>query len=161
MKPGQSTFDERLARINKGRTLNAADVVVAKPRMIHHSPSARRLHLDMLAAGGIAGAIAGTLFAANIGFLFLIALDHLTLYELVAADNVMAAYMAAVLIGPLGFLWTLILSRTAKRAWQFWSAYCIGTLATNATDLRYWADTTAIPAFWQFMENYVAAADAL
>ncbi|APX11298.1 hypothetical protein BWR18_06105 [Tateyamaria omphalii] len=161
MKPGQSTFDERLARINKGRTLNAADVVVSRPKMIHQSPSARRFHLDMLAAGGIAGAIAGTLFASNIGFLFLISVDYVTLYGLIVADAVLAAYMAAVLIGPLGFLWTLILSRTAKRAWQFWTTYCTGAVATNATDLRYWADATAIPAFWQFMENYVAAADAL
>ncbi|MBY5932804.1 hypothetical protein KUV51_07315 [Tateyamaria omphalii] len=161
MKPGQSTFDERLARINKGRTLNAEDVVVSKPKLIHQSPSARRFHLDMLAAGGIAGAIAGTLFASNIGFLFLITLDYVTLYGLLAADITMAAYIAAVAIGPLGFLWTLILSRTVKRAWQFWTAYCLGALATNATDLRYWAETVAIPAFWQFMENYTAAADVV
>ncbi|KIC48973.1 hypothetical protein [Tateyamaria sp. ANG-S1] len=161
MKPGQSTFDERVTRINKGHTLNARDVVVTKPKLIHQSRSARRVHLDMLAAGGIAGAIAGMLFASNIGFLFLITLDYTTLYGLLAADMMMAACIAAVVMGPLGFLWTLILSRTAKRALQFWTAYCAGVLALNATDLRYWAETTAIPAFWQFMENYTAATNAV
>lgn len=157
MKPGQSTFEERLVRINNGRSLNASDVVIAKPKLVHEAYKSRRFHFDMLAAGGMAGGIAGLLFSMNIGFLFIITLDYLTLYGLILADTKIAAYIAAVVIAPIGFLWTLILSRTAQRAWQFWTAYCAGVLAANFTELRFWGETVVIPGFWQFMQNYTAA----
>lgn len=161
MKPGQSTFEERLSRINNGQALNAGDVVAHKPKLVHENYKERRFHLDMLAAGALAGAIAGILFASNIGFLFIITLDYLTLYGLILADVKIAAYIAAVLIAPVAFLVTLIFSRTAQRTWQFWTAYLIGVLAANFTDLRYWCETVVIPAFWQFMANYTAASEYL
>ena len=160
MKPGQSTFEERIGRINKGRAQNASDVVVPRQKLVHQEYKSRRFHFDMLAAGGMAGGIAGTLFATNIGLLFIITLDYLTLYGLILADVKIAAYIAAVLIAPVGFLATLIFSRTAQRAWQFWTAYCVGVLASNFTDLRYYTETVIIPGFWQFMENYTAATGA-
>jgi len=120
MKPGQSTFEERLSRINSGNTRNASDVVVSrKTRLVHEEYKERRFHLDVLVAGAIAGAIAGILFASNIGFLFIITLDYLTLYGLILADFKIAGYIAAVAIAPFAFLVTLIFSRTAQRAWQF------------------------------------------
>ncbi|WP_299545938.1 hypothetical protein [uncultured Tateyamaria sp.] len=161
MKPGQSTFEERLSRINRGQALNASDVVSPKAKLVHENYKERRFHLDVLVAGAIAGAIAGILFASNIGFLFIITLDYLTLYGLVLADFKIAAYIAAVVIAPLGFLATLIFARTAPRAWQFWTAYMIGVLAANFTDLRYWVETVAIPAFWQFVTNYTTASQYL
>lgn len=161
MKPGQSTFEERLVRINKGKTMNARDVVVDRPRLVHASYKDRRFHFDMLAAGGMAGGVAGLLFSMNIGFLFFLTLDYLTLYGLVLADAKMGAYIGAVAIAPVGFLWTLIVSRTAQRAWQFWTAYCAGIVAANYTELRYWAETEVIPGFWQFVDNYTAASEAL
>ncbi|WP_299653315.1 hypothetical protein [uncultured Tateyamaria sp.] len=157
MKPGQSTFEERLGRINSGKALNASDVVIERPKLIHTAYKERRFHLDMLAAGGMAGGIAGLLFSMNIGFLFIITLDYLTLYGLILADAKMAAYIGAVVIAPVAFLWTLIFSRTAQRAWQFWTAYCAGVVAANFTDLRYWAETVVIPGFWQSVQNYTAA----
>ncbi|MEX0370578.1 MAG: hypothetical protein AB3N09_08100 [Tateyamaria sp.] len=155
----QSTFEERLGRIDKGRTMNAKDVVGPRQKRVHREHKARRFHFDMLAAGGMAGAVAGTLFATNIGLLFIITLDYLTLYGLILADMKFAAYIAAVLIAPVGFLGTLIFSRTAQRAWQFWTAYCVGVLAANFTDLRYYTETVVIPGFIQFMENYTAASE--
>ncbi|WP_299041486.1 hypothetical protein [uncultured Tateyamaria sp.] len=161
MKPGQSTFEERLGRINSGRAQNASDVVVPRQRLVHEAYKERRFHLDMLVAGGIAGGIAGILFASNIGFLFIITLDYLTLYGLILADLKIAAYIGSVIAGPLAFLATLIFSRTAQRAWQFWTAYCIGVFAANFTELRYFFETVVVPGFWQFMENFAAAAEGL
>ena len=50
MKPGQSTFEERLGRINTGRAQNASDVVVEKPKLVHQAYKGRRFHLDVLVA---------------------------------------------------------------------------------------------------------------
>ncbi|GGX46467.1 hypothetical protein GCM10007385_12550 [Tateyamaria omphalii] len=161
MKPGQSTFEERLSRINSGEARNASDVVSPKAKLVHEAYKDRRFHFDMLVAGAIAGGIAGLLFASNIGFLFIITLDYLTLYGLILADFKIAGYIAAVVLAPFAFLGTLIFSRTAPRAWQFWTAYLIGVLAANFTDLRYWVETVVIPAFWQFVANYTAASEYL
>ena len=155
----QSTFEERLARIDKGRTQNAPDVVEPRQKLIQQERKSRRFHFDMLAAGALAGGVAGMLFATNIGLLFIITLDYLTIYGLILSDMKIAAYIGAILIAPVGFLGTLIFSRTAQRAWQFWTAYCVGILAANYTDLRYYIDTVVIPGFIQFMENYTAASD--
>lgn len=136
MKPGQSTFDERLVRINKGKTLNASDVVVKRDGLVNSSGKKRWVHLDMLAAGGMAGGIAGTLFAMNVGLFLMMSLTPETLYGLIVADYVMAAYIGAVAIAPVGFVMSQIFARSNPRAWQFWIGYLIGTLAANYTDLN-------------------------
>ena len=92
MKPGQSTFDERVARINSGKVKNASDVIVKKRGLVNRSGKKRRLHLDMLVIGGLAGGVAGTLFAQNLGLLFILSLDWLPLQGLFMSDYQLAAY---------------------------------------------------------------------
>jgi len=161
MKAGQSTFEERMSRINGGTPRNADDVVpaqTARGRM-QSSGKKRRFHLDMLAAGGIAGGVAGTLFAQNIGLLFLISLDWSMIYGLAIADYERAAYMAACLIAPVGFLWSLILGRGSSRGLQFWTAYGLAVLAANHVDGRYVVEYIAVPAFWDYVGTYTSAKD--
>lgn len=159
MKPGQSTFEERLARIHEGETQSAPEVTARGTRLIQTAPKKSRFHYDMLAAGGLAGGVAGTLFAMNIGWLFLLTLDSITIYGLVLADFKLGAYMAACALAPLAFLWTLIFSASRPRAFQFAAAYNVGVLGANYTDLRFWIETVIIPAFWQFMDNYTTASE--
>lgn len=162
MKPGQSTFDERISRINKGRAMNAVDVV--KPghaKMIADKGKKKIFHLDMLAAGGMAGAIAGVLFAENIGLLFLMSLPYEAIYELVMADYVTGAYLGVIAFAPIAWLWTLIFSRTAQRAFQFWSCYAIGIIAANHIEVRYVIEFVAIPAFWDYVGAYTSAKDVV
>ena len=163
MKPGQSTFEERLSRINSGAPRNAEDVAIPQKsaKLIQSEPKRRRFHLDMLAAGGIAGAVAGTLFAQNIGLLFLMTLDWSMIYGLALADYELAAYIAACAIAPIGFLWSVIMSRATKRAVQFWAAYTIGMLAANHVDGRYVIEFIAIPAFWDYVGTYTSAKDVV
>ncbi len=136
MKPGQSTFDERLVRINKGKTLNASDVVLKREGLVNKSDKKRWIHLDMLAAGGMAGGIAGTLFAMNVGVFLMMTLTLDTLYGLIIADYVMAAYIGAVAIAPVGFVMSQIFARSNPRGWQFWMGYLAGVLAANYSDLN-------------------------
>lgn len=159
MKPGQSTFDQRLTRINSGKTQNASDVVVTSERLINTSGRKRRIHFDMLVAGGVAGAVAGTLFEQNLGLLFLMSLDWITFYGLMLADYKLAAYVAACAIAPVGFLFSLIFSGTAKRAFQFWIFYGIGVLGANHVDVRYVIEFIIIPGFWDYVGLYTSASD--
>lgn len=162
MKPGQSTFEERLSRINSGASKNAADVVLPKRgggKLINTSGKSRRFHLDMLVAGGAAGTIAGMLFAQNLGLLFMMSLDWLTLQGLLMSDYKLAGYVAACAIGPVGFLFTLIFSRTAKRAFQFWTFYIIGVLGANHIELRYVIEFIIVPGFWEYVGLYTSASD--
>ena len=163
MKAGQSTFEERVSRINGGMPQNATDVVSPQQRekLIHASKARRRIHLDMLAAGGIAGGIAGTLFAQNLGLLFLMSLDWITIQGLVLSDYKMAAYMAACAIGPIGFVWSVILSRKSKRGVQFWFAFIAGVLAANHIDVRYVVEFIIIPGFWDYVGTYTSAKDVV
>ncbi len=163
MKAGQSTFDERISRINKGKPLNAADVVSPQHRknLLHNAKKRRRVHLDMMAAGGIAGAIAGMLFAQNIGLLFLMSLDWITLQGLVLSDYKIAAYLAACALGPVGFVFSVILSRKSKRAVQFWFAYIVGALAANHIEVRYVVEFIVIPGFWEYIGTYTSAKDVV
>ncbi|WP_299731322.1 hypothetical protein [uncultured Tateyamaria sp.] len=161
MKPGQSTFDERVSRINSGKTKNASDVVVKTRGLISRSGKARSFHLDMILAGGLAGAVAGTLFSQNIGLLFLLSLDWLTLQGLVLADYKLGAYMAACALGPVGFLFALIFSNRAQRGFQFWIFYCVGVLAANHIEVRYVVEFIIIPGFWEYVGAYTSAADVV
>jgi len=146
MKPGQSTFDERLSRINTGKTRNAADVVVHKDGPLNKSAKSRFGHLDMLAAGGLAGGTAGTLFAMNVGLLYLVTLNGTTLYELVMADYIMAAFIASVAIAPVGFVMSQFFARRNPRGWHFWIGYLGGVLAANATDIETYYYILTAPA---------------
>ncbi|WP_415920405.1 hypothetical protein [Tateyamaria sp. SN6-1] len=163
MKAGQSTFEERLSRINDGAPQNASDVVSPRQngKLMQKGEARRRLHLDMLAAGGIAGGVAGTLFAQNIGLLFLMSLDWITIQGLFLADYTLAAYMVACAIGPVGFLWSVIMSRNSKRAVQFWAAYIIGVLGANHVDVRYVVEFIIIPGFWDYVGTYTSAKDVV
>ena len=163
MKAGQSTFEERVSRINKGASMNAAEVVSPQQRknLMHTRQKRRRIHLDMLAAGGIAGGVAGTLFAQNIGLLILMSMDWLTVQGLVLSDFKMGIYMAVCAIGPIGFLWSVILSRKSKRAVQFWFAYIVGVLAANHVDVRYVIEFIIIPGFWDYVGTYTSAKDVV
>ena len=161
MKPGQSTFDERVARINSGRTQNASDVIVKRRGLVNRSGKSRRLHLDMMAAGGLAGATAGMLFAQNLGLLFVMSLDWQTLYGLVQADYKLGAYIAASALAPVGFLFTLIFNRTAKRAFRFWTFYVVGVLAANQIEVRYVIEFIVIPGFWEYVGAYTSAQDVV
>lgn len=161
MKPGQSTFEERLARIHQGETQTAPEVTAKGARLIQTAQKRSRFHFDMLAAGGLAGAVAGSLFAMNIGWLFLLTLDYITIYGLLLADFKLGAYMAACALAPVVFLFTLIFSASRPRAFQLAAAYNVGVLAANYTDLRFWIETVVIPGFWQFMDNYTTASEYL
>ena len=163
IKAGQSTFEERLSRINSGVPQNHEDVVSPQQRakLIHASKGRRRIHLDMLVAGGTIGALAGALFAQNIGLLFLLSLDWITIQGLVLSDYKMGAYMAACAIGPVGFVWSVILSRKSKRGVQFWFAYIVGVLAANHIDVRYVVEFIIIPGFWDYIGTYTSAKDVV
>ncbi|WP_299692512.1 hypothetical protein [uncultured Tateyamaria sp.] len=163
MKAGQSTFEERLSRINTGKPMNAVDVVSPQQRekLMHSAKGRRRVHLDMLVAGGIAGGIAGTLFLQNIGLLFLMSLDWITIQGLVLSDYKIAAYMGVCALGPLGFVWSVILSRKSKRAVQFWFAYMVGVLAANHNEVRYVVEFIVIPGFWEYVGTYTSAKDVV
>lgn len=146
MKPGQSTFDERLSRIASGKTMNAPDVVLRRNGPPDTSAKSRFGHLDMLAAGGLAGGTAGTLFALNVGLFYLMTLNMSTLYELVQADYIMAAFIGGVAIAPLGFVTSQIFARRNPRGWHFWFGYLGGVLAANATDIETYYYTLTAPA---------------
>lgn len=161
MKAGQSTFDERLARINTGKPRNAPDVVVKGRGLVNASGRTKRLHLDMMILGAGAGYVAGALFETNLGLLFLMSLDWITLQGLFLSDYKLAAYAAACAIAPVGFLFTLIFSRTAKRAFQFWIFYTVGVLAANQVELRYIVEFIIIPGFWDYVGLYTSANDVV
>lgn len=161
MKPGQSTFDERLARINTGRTENASDVVIKRKGMVRTSDRPKRFHLDMLLAGGIMGGLAGVFFAENVGLLFLLSLDYVTLEGLILADYKTAAYICTMVLAPIGFLFSLIFSRKSPRAFHFWLGYGLAAMAANHIELRYWVEFTAIPGFWEYIGNYTAASETV
>ncbi|WP_420012190.1 hypothetical protein [Tateyamaria sp.] len=90
----------------------------------------------MIAVGGLAGGIAGTLFAMNVGLLVLASLDVITLYQMVMGNYVMGAYIACVAIAPVGFVMSQIFARSNPRGWQFWIGYLGGVLAANYADLQ-------------------------
>ncbi len=161
MKPGQSTFDERVARINSGKVKNASDVIVQKRGLVNRSGKKSRIHLDMIVIGGLAGAVAGALFAQNLGLLFILSLDWVTLQGLFMSDYQLAAYAGACAIGPVGFLMSLIFSRTAKRLLQFWTFYTLGVLAANHVEVRYVIEFIIIPGFWEYVGAYTAASDVV
>lgn len=141
----QSTFADRLSRIESGTTITAADVG-RSGRLVQTAKPRRRLHWDMLFVGGLAGAVAGTLFAMNMGLLVLITLDMPTLYALVMADYLMAAYLGMVAIAPVGFVMSQIFARKNPRAWQFWIGYLFGVIGANYADLHTYYYILTTPA---------------
>lgn len=159
MKPGQSTFDERLSRINSGKTQNASDVVSERQGLVNTSGKKRRFYLDMLVAGGLAGGVAGMLFEQNLGLLFTLSLDWITFYGLMLADYKLAAYVAACVIAPIGFLFSLIFSGKSPRIFHFWIFYTIGVLAANHIEVRYVIEYIIIPGFWDYVGLYTSASD--
>jgi len=131
----QSTFEERLARIQQGSTFGGSDAYV-KDDLIQEEKAPRKLHWDMIAAGGLAGGIIGTLFAMQVGLLLIVSLDAVTLYQLLLTDYTKGLLIVAVGLAPVGFVMSQIFSRTNPRGWQFWIGYLAGVLAANASDLH-------------------------
>jgi len=129
-----STFEQRLARIeNQGASGKGA---YRKDNLIQETKKKRRLHWDMVAFGGVAGGIAGTLFAMNVGLLVLMSLDVMTIYQMVMGNYMMAVFIAGVAIAPVGFVMSQIFARSNPRGWQFWIGYLGGVLAANYADLQ-------------------------
>ncbi|MEP2891055.1 hypothetical protein [Tateyamaria sp.] len=158
MKPAQSSFDERLTRINAGTTQNVADVVVASKGLINTTGKKKFIYFDMLVAGLVGGGIAGTLFAQNLGLLFIMSLDWITFYGLILSDHTLAAYILACALAPIGFIFTLIFNRTARRGFQFWMFNSAGVLAANHVELRYLIEFVIVPGFWDYVGAYTSAA---
>lgn len=159
----QSSFADRISRIENGTAVSAVNDVGVQPdaRLINAAGKKRAYHFDMLVAGGLAGAVAGTLFAQNLGLLFVMSLDWITLYGLMLADYKLAAYIAACAVAPLGFLFSLIFSGTQQRALYFWACYTICVLGANHVEVRYVVEYIVIPGFWEFMGSYTSAQSAV
>lgn len=130
----QSNFADRISRIEKGATFGGMEAFKGE-KLVHTAKPKRKLHWDMLALGGVAGGVAGTLFAMNVGVAFLLTLNVDTLYQLVLADYVTAAYIAGVAVAPVGFVLSQIFARSNPRGWQLWIGYLGGVLAANHSDL--------------------------
>lgn len=131
----QSTFEERLSRLEAGAPRRGTQAYKTQ-HLVQNSGPKRKLHVDMLAAGSLAGAVAGVFFALNIGLLYLVTLNLAGLYQLIMGDQLMAACLAGVIIAPIGFVMTQIFSRRNPRAWQFWIGYLAGVIAANFTDIE-------------------------
>lgn len=139
MKPGQSTFDQRLTRINKGRTLTAVDVQPADHRrraVTRNAPGPRKLYLNFMVTGAIVGGLAGMFFAQAYGLPALLAMNADTLYAL-AEDQVMTlVYIGMAVLGPVAWLLSQIIARGAPKARRFWFGYMCGVFAANSKDLQ-------------------------
>ena len=141
----QSSFSERLARIETQSTFGGADAYTPDDLVQSDKPQ-RRLHWDMMAAGGIAGGVVGTLFAMQFGLMMLAALDVTSLYQLLLADYTKALLLLGVLIAPVGFVMSQIFSRSNPRGWQLWIGYFAGVIAANFTDIQsYYYYITTVP----------------
>ena len=64
-------------------------------------------------------------------------------------------------LAPVGFLFTLIFNRTAKRAFRFWTFYVVGVLAANQIEVRYVIEFIVIPGFWEYVGAYTSAQDVV
>lgn len=134
-------------------------MVVKSRRLVNHSGKTRRFHLELILAGVLVGGIAGTLFEQNLGLLFILSLDWVTLYGLFLADYQLAAYAAACAIGPVGFLMALIFSCRSQGWFQFWVFYNIGVIGANHVDVRYVVEYIIVPGFWEYVGLYTSASD--
>ena len=141
----QSSFSDRISRIEAGKTFG--DMAVCKSgNQVQSGKPRRSVHWDILALGGIAGAVAGILFATNVGLFFLVTLNLTALYQIVMTDYLTAGYIAGVAIAPVGFVLSRIFSNTNKRAWQLWIGYLVGVLAANYSDLESYYFILTAPA---------------
>ncbi|WP_299150008.1 hypothetical protein [uncultured Tateyamaria sp.] len=131
----QSTFTERLARIETGTTFGGAEPYTAADLM-QDDKKQRRLHLDMLAAGGFLGGIAGVLFAHQFGLLVLMSFDMVTLYQMLLADYVKLALLVGVMAAPIGFLLGQVFAHDTPRLRYFWVGYGAGVVAANWSDIQ-------------------------
>ena len=131
----QSTFSERLARIESQTTIGGADAYVSD-KLVHEEKRQRRLHWDMLAVGGLAGGISGAFFAMKVGLLLVASLDATTLYQFILADYTMALLILGVAAAPFGFVMSQIFARRNPRGWQFWIGYLVGVIAANTGDIH-------------------------
>ncbi|MEL6464493.1 MAG: hypothetical protein AAFQ58_05955 [Pseudomonadota bacterium] len=163
MKPGQSTFDERLLRINKGRTMTADDVQPTGHRLraaIARAPGPRKLHLNVMVTGAIVGGLAGMFFAQGYGLPALLEMNGDTLYAL-AEDQVMTlVYIAAAILGPVAWLLSQVIARRAPKARRFWFGYMCGVLAANSKDIQphvQWAQAEYGPLIAPYTDPVIEA----
>ena len=144
-RAAQSTFDQRLARIQLKAASGAKATSMPrvapgagayqKEHLVQSRKKQRKLHWDMVAFGAVAGGLVGTLFALNVGLLLIASLNAVTLYQMLLADYTMAALIAGVAIAPVGFVMSQIFARSNPRGWQFWIGYLAAVLASNGTDM--------------------------
>jgi hypothetical protein len=142
----QSTFSERVARIESGKTFGGSDTHVRRGRATV-GKSSRRVHLDMIIIGSAGGGLIGYLFAMQFGLLVAAEMEIMALYELVQTDYLKAGLLGGVLLAPLGFVMSQLFSRGNPRVWQFWLGYLAAVLGTNGTDIQtYYYILTGTPA---------------
>lgn len=139
-----STFEQRLARIDQ-RASSSANAY-QKEHLVQSTKKKRRVHWDMLIFGAMAGGVAGTLFAMNVGLLLLTSVDAFTLYQMVLVDYVKAVLILGVAIAPVGFVMSQIFARSNPRGWQFWIGYLAAVLGANSGDIQtYYYMLTSAP----------------
>lgn len=138
MKPGQSTFDQRVLRINRGKTLTPHDVQPEEhlKRAMRSKRMARKLYLNLMTYGAIVGGFAGLLFAQKVGLPFALTLDSEALYLLSEDEPLMLVYIALAAFGPFFWLLSQFLARGNPKARRFWFGYASGVIASNWKDIR-------------------------
>lgn len=157
MKPGQSTFDERVARINSGRTVTPDEVQPAshRTRALKAGAKARKLYLNIMVYGSIAGGLAGLLFAQKVGLPYALTLDGAALYTLSEDAPMMLVYIALAAFGPVFWVLGQVLARGNPKARRFWFGYASGVIASNWKDI----EPHAAPYYAEYaplLEPYVA-----
>ncbi|MEL6618373.1 MAG: hypothetical protein AAFP16_05815 [Pseudomonadota bacterium] len=146
MKPGQSTFDERVTRINKGRTITPVEVQPEhhqRRALARNGRGARKLYLNFMVIGSVVGGLMGLAFASRVGLPAALAMDGAALYALAEDDVLTLLYMGVAALGPAAWLLSQFVARNSPKARRFWFGYMCGVFASNSKDLQPHVDTFA------------------
>lgn len=138
MKPGQSTFDQRLVRINSGKTW-APDEVLSDCYRTRRRGGARRgrkLYLNLLVLGALTGGLAGLAFATKVGLDSALGLDITALTAMAETDPVTLSYIAAAAVAPVAYILTQVLARRSPAVRRLCFGYLCGVIAANGDDLQ-------------------------
>ena len=130
----QSTFQQRIARIEEKGSVNAA--AYPKGSLMRPSRKKKHVHWSMLALGTLVGGIVGTFFAMRVGLLELVSLDANALYQLMLTDHNQAGLIIGVALAPVGFVISQLSLRGFPRIWQFWMAYFAAVLGSNSAEIQ-------------------------
>lgn len=132
----QSSFEQRIARIEKKGSVNANAGAYPKGSLMRPSRKKKHVHWSMLALGTMVGGIVGTFFAMRVGLLTIASLDADGLYQLMLNDHNQAALIVGVALAPVGFVMSQLFLRGFPRVWQFWIAYLAAVLGSNSTEIQ-------------------------